>query len=101
MKRLVLLLALSCGPHDVEIIRFPDGGKPMHMSPCETNAQCTGDEFCAKFNCNEPFGQCRLRESPMCRPGGGQVCGCDNVTYVSRCAREAAGIASDVAGACQ
>lgn len=99
MKRLVLLLVLSCGPHDVESVAFPDGGRPMPQgAPCSDNTGCNTSEYCEKRECSDSAGFCVPR---MCKPMGGAVCGCDGVTYASRCARREAGVSEAFPGSCQ
>jgi hypothetical protein len=98
MKRLLALLLIGCGPHDVELVNFP-GGRPPQMRICNENSDCTGDELCDKPECGDVQGRCVPRN--LCMPLGGPVCGCDNQTYANNCERKAAGIASFIPGACQ
>ncbi|MBK7857119.1 MAG: hypothetical protein IPJ65_00590 [Archangiaceae bacterium] len=101
MKRalLLLLLALGCGPHDVESAFFDGGRPPPHGKPCGDTSECGADELCEKHTCDETTGFCASRN--MCMPHGGQVCGCDGITYSTDCARRAAAVEGFVPGPCQ
>jgi hypothetical protein len=68
-------------------------------SGCPNNKACNGYEFCSKWSCEAPRGQCQLYPD-NCNNQYDPVCGCDGTTYWNDCLRQLDGVSSSTPGLC-
>lgn len=67
---------------------------------CQSNEQCAANEYCASAEGSCGRGICQSRPS-FCPDDYEVLCGCDDVTYFSRCEAARAGANIAETGACQ
>lgn len=102
--RSYLALGLLLSACSVETIvaakgeRTRDAGA-MSPSTCGAQADCEVNEYCKKTQCNEERGVCQIRPG-SCAPSDAPVCGCDRISYLNDCLREAAGVNLNSTGPC-
>ncbi len=87
------LLCLACSIETIVAAReerSTDAGS-MVAPACRAQADCDFNEYCRRTPCNAARGVCQIRPG-SCAPGDAPVCGCDRITYLNDCLREAAGV---------
>lgn len=97
-RALVAALALTaCEPDEVLVASLvSDAGPP---DGCRSNDDCNADSYCAKSDCAQPTGGCKLRPL-VCDESFMPSCGCDGVNYWNDCLRQRSGAPSSVMGQC-
>jgi hypothetical protein len=114
MRATIALLAAAipcvlvcCAPTDVVVgdaTGLKDGGDAGDVDaaeptgdPCMSNDDCSPSSYCARRDCGEMHGHCRVRPV-VCDDALAPVCGCDGVTYWNECLREFTGATASASG---
>ncbi len=109
--------ASDAGMADASPTDVVDGGPNVEVGPpldiaaldevpppvtCANNADCKSDQYCLSTDGLCGAGKCAIKPGKPCPtlPTGGEVCGCDGVTYNNGCLAAQAGVAIKSNGLC-